>query len=283
MKNPNAKVRRNILIITSFLALAVVAVVAVLHTVIIPNNHYNHAVSLLNEGSIVEAYDAFTSLNGYKDSTEKAAAIYTPYQIEKIKAAQVGDYVTFGAYEQDNDPTNGKEAVEWLILDSKDGKVLVTSKYVLDHQTITPERIDADWGSSSLRTWLNQDFFNTAFSQEERAHIPLVELLFETYPHSYANSIFSDPTQDNVFLLSCFEVDTYFTTDEERQCKPTPYAVAQGVLASPYNGNAWWWLRVNHDGNTQTDIINNKGKLTSVSNDFEQLGVRPALWIDLAA
>ncbi len=51
---------------------------------------------------------------------------------EKLKNAEVGDYITFGLYEQDNDLSNGKENIEWLILELKDEKALVISKYALD-------------------------------------------------------------------------------------------------------------------------------------------------------
>ena len=43
-------------------------------------------------------------------------------------------------------------------------------------------------------------------------------------------------TQDRGFLLSIEEVEKYFKTDEDRKCKPTQYAVKQGV-----NGENCWW------------------------------------------
>lgn len=49
-----------------------------------------------------------------------------------FKEANVGEYVTFGHYEQDNDESNGKEDIEWLVLEKEDDKVLVISKYVLN-------------------------------------------------------------------------------------------------------------------------------------------------------
>ena len=52
--------------------------------------------------------------------------------INIIRKASIGDYVTFGMYEQDNDKSNGAEAIEWQVLDKKDGKVLLLSKYALD-------------------------------------------------------------------------------------------------------------------------------------------------------
>ena len=51
---------------------------------------------------------------------------------------EIGDYISFGRYEQDNDSTNGVEDIEWRVLDKatvdSNGKncILVISRYVLD-------------------------------------------------------------------------------------------------------------------------------------------------------
>ena len=44
----------------------------------------------------------------------------------------VGDYISFGSYEQDNDVTNGKEPIEWLVLDVQEGKAKILSRYALN-------------------------------------------------------------------------------------------------------------------------------------------------------
>lgn len=49
-----------------------------------------------------------------------------------LKSLKVGDTFTFGHYEQDNNSSNGKEPIEWLVLDRKGNEVLVISKYCLD-------------------------------------------------------------------------------------------------------------------------------------------------------
>ena len=52
-----------------------------------------------------------------------------PYQ-EKVslKEAKKGCLVEFGAYEQDNNLKNGKEPIEWMVLDVKNGEALLRSK-----------------------------------------------------------------------------------------------------------------------------------------------------------
>ena len=46
--------------------------------------------------------------------------------------------VLFGSYEQDGDAANGKEPIEWLVLDRDGDKALLLSKYALDHQSFMP-------------------------------------------------------------------------------------------------------------------------------------------------
>ena len=43
----------------------------------------------------------------------------------------VGDVLAFGHYEQDNNPDNGPEPIEWIVLDVQDGKALLLSRYGL--------------------------------------------------------------------------------------------------------------------------------------------------------
>ena len=47
---------------------------------------------------------------------------------------KLGSIVTFGRYEQDNDPENGQEPIEWFVvdLDKANRRVLLLSRYVLD-------------------------------------------------------------------------------------------------------------------------------------------------------
>lgn len=46
--------------------------------------------------------------------------------------------VVFGSYEQDGDSGNGKEPIEWIVLDEQDDKLLVISKYCLVYSRYAP-------------------------------------------------------------------------------------------------------------------------------------------------
>ena len=56
-----------------------------------------------------------------------------------LKSAEPGDTFEFGKYEQDNDLSNGKERIEWIILEKEDNRILAISKYVLDGKSYNSE------------------------------------------------------------------------------------------------------------------------------------------------
>lgn len=200
--------------------------------------------------------------------------------------ARVGDYVFFGAYEQDNNTANGKENIEWLVLKVKDGKALVISKYALDCKPYNTSDTDVTWENCTLRRWLNNDFINAAFSAEEKSMIPTVTVSADNNPDYSTNP--GNATQDQVFLLSVTEANNYFNSDSARQCELTDFAVANGayVNSNDDNYNCRWWLR--SPGlyqNTAASVISNGvvGDYGYYVDDDDYGAVRPALWIDLAS
>lgn len=273
-----AKQRKKITIIVTPIVCAVIALAILLYTVIIPNAKYNNAVALMDAGNMVEAYETFLSLDGYKDSADKADSARAKFETEKIKSAKVGDYVFFGAYEQDNDTSNGKEDIEWLVLEVKDGKVLLISRYALDRKPYNTRYTDITWETCSLREWLNNDFIDSAFSAKEQVMIPTVTVSadknpeYDTYP--------GGATQDKVFLLSIAEANKYFRSDSARQCKPTRYA---GAYANSDNGSCWWWLRSPGGSQSSAAGVHIGGAVSCYGNYVLTGGgaVRPALWINL--
>lgn len=276
-----AKRNKKIAIITTPIVCAIIAFIIVLNTVIIPNVKYNDAIALMNAGNVVEAYEALVALDGYKDSADKANSIYVKYKIEKLKDAKVGDYVSFGTYEQDNNTSNGKEDVKWLVLEVKDGKALVISEYALDCKQYNTNDTDVTWETCTLRRWLNNDFINAAFSAEEKAKIPTVTVSADKNPEYSTNP--GNATQDQVFLLSITEANKYFSSYSARQCKPTDYAVANGAGVNSYSGNCWWWLRSpGKDQNWATEVIHTGDVYESGNDVDDDDAVRPALWINIS-
>ena len=217
---------------------------------------------------------------------EKARAIQKLRELgiseKELSKLNVPQTVEFGRYVQDK---SGADApIEWLVLELTPYRALLISKYALDCKPYNTSEAEVTWESCTLRKWLNEDFFNAAFSDGEKAMIPTVTVSADENPDYDTDP--GNVTQDKIFLLSITEANRYFKTDEERMCVPTAYAKANGVRASnTYTKGGHpcceWWLRspdfdqnaaasVDFDGDT-ADV----GDL--VHNGF--VGVRPALWI----
>jgi len=220
-KKKNKKTLRTVLAA----ACALIAFLILLNTVFIPSIRYNNAIELIKSGNIVKAYEMLVLLGDYKDCTTQADAIYEQYKLEKIKTATIGDSVFWGSYEQDNNTINGKEEIEWIVLDKADGKILVISKYILDCHPFNDILAEVTWEDCTLREWLNNDFFNTAFTPAEQKIIPIVQLSVHNNEKEYL--LDGNVTQDRVFLLSVTEKDKYFPTKEGAQ--PTEYAIYNGA------------------------------------------------------
>ena len=71
----------------------------------------------------------------------------------------VGDIIVFGHYEQDNKTKNGKEPIEWRVLDiDAAGQLLVISDKVLErkkYNETNPGYRGITWEKSTIRSWLN--------------------------------------------------------------------------------------------------------------------------------
>ena len=247
---------------------------------------YREAEELLAEGDEQAAFKAFTALEDYRDSEQRAGAIYESVTgRDALAKANIGDTVIFGMYEQDGNKANGREWIEWLVLDREEDRILVISRYGLSSQAFNTTNISVSWGHSTVRDFLNRRFLNDAFSEAEQARIPTVTVRAEQNPGFDTDS--GEDTQDKLFLLSIGEADKYFDSDEARRCVPTPNTAAQGACVSTTydvdgRGTCWWWLRQPGRRNNLAACIDEDGALhpSGYDNYLDDVAVRPAMWIE---
>ncbi len=215
----------------------------------------------------------------------------------------IGKTFIFGYYEQDNNPDNGPEPIEWIVLDTKGNKALLMSKYILDAQCYYAKDehydeeygvlIDTPWEISTMRAWLNGEFLNTAFSESEKNMILLTEV-DNSAAQGRAGRFIStgNNTEDYIYLLSVHEVEeVYFHSDDERLRGMTDYAMAKGVEYNHkrdefVNGHrlGCWWLRTNHfENDASAAAVNTGGFIYSSIVCDDMAGACPVLWVSMDA
>ena len=285
--------------------------------VLVPNNKYNNAVSLVEGGNYDEAIAMFVELGGYKDSEYKvkettyikANDLYEHHELieaanifnnlrfddsedrvkqvkdEMIKNAQIGDSILFGDYEQDGNYDNGKEMIEWIVLDKQEGSLLVISKYGIEAQKYNASSDSVDWENSSLRSWLNGRFPDNAFSRENPSDVLQTSLINYRLPKTEEEVALDElipeeyETRDRLFLLNSSELEQYYPQEEQRVCEATEYSIENGVAANADN-SCNWWLREQNLELPNTSLIVRSADGSIGESMFEITNaVRPLMWL----
>lgn len=183
----------------------------------------------------------------------------------------------YGACEQDGDLVNGEEPIEWMLTESDNGAYLLTTRNLLFCSAFHSMPIDTNWENSSLRAFLNGEFANYAFTEEERAAQVTVQKGIGT-------------EDDLLFVLSTSELSTLFAEEKDRIFYPTVAADPtlrfeeneEGDLVPVADGNPlYWWLRDSGDlgllaqNVSPTGVLNSAGALVSTANR----GVLISVWV----
>ena len=185
--------------------------------------------------------------------------------------------VTFGKYFQDN--SDKLFPIEWIVLEEKEGySLLLTKKIVASMGWVNVGKNNVTWAESDLRKWLNKNFYETAFSREEKNNMALfnaVQLKNPRYDTPEGES-----TIDNVSILSYQELVKLMPTDLERKTQPTDYAIKQGCYLNPEGDSAWWLRSPGPAANIPEHLASwgNLGARTHYVDDV-MIGVRPVIWV----
>ena len=196
-------------------------------------------------------------------------------------------YVQFGAYPTDADGT--VKPILWRVLKTENGEAYLLSEYILFG---APVHGDYDhykgWESSDLYAYLNQVFISDAFTAQEQA-----ALLIRTEDNARVTLITSDEMKD---------ASLGFSSNNSRLCESTAYAK---ILPDPpifelpasNNKGRWkplyvyskghkyspWWSRTRStDYPHEQRRVMDEGKIGRISTGNSDLGVRPAVYVDLS-
>ena len=207
---------------------------------------------------------------------------------QTASAVHVGDIITLGQYEQDNDLDNGPEPIDWIVITIDGNEAQLLSQYVLDAKPWNDKPSRADWkNNSTLRLWLNDEFYNSVFTDEEKAVIITKEV--ENYGKGYK----AEPTADPVYLLSQFQADELFHSWEDGRAIATPYAMANGIyLSTKYKIGGtptvmWWTRSPSWEGYNRAGYVAASGGVDWCGGEEngkinnKRWGVRPVICVNL--
>ena len=160
--------------------------------------------------------------------------------ISEFSSLTAGSLFTFGEYEG--------ETIEWIVLDidTDTDEIFCITKDIVSEQPYEEDGVIPTWNDSTLCYWLNRDFFEGAFTDEEKVRIES-----------------SEDTAYRLYVLSRADFDNY--TD----------------ILEQYPIDQYWWLRTRNAGSTGVaDCINSSGELRLDGLSCRvSSGIRPAMKI----
>lgn len=188
------------------------------------------------------------------------------------------DCVWFGNYMQSS---SEKEPIKWRVLSVDGNKALLMADKNLENKRFNDEwNWSVPWGNCTLREWMNSDFKETAFAENEQAAL-----------------INHSETGDSVFALSKPEMDAFnaqltengfdsLAIDAVWKSSNTDFLAMSLRDAGIAEPNTGWWLRSNGLFNFMAYFINwNGGQDYRNVDEKDENGrtmARPCVYLDLS-
>lgn len=264
----------------------------------------------------------------YYSKNEQKNFIYyndVVYKNQKYRAVYFNEYraravdtdnTDINSYQDDNGYSTNEiywfkyEPIKWRILNPAEG--LILSENIIDNQAFTntwywPGR-DAyqdekykiyanNYAESSLRQWLNEDFYDLSFKKYEKDCIKTTTIT--NYDYCKSETYSSPNTDDKVFLLAYNQVNgingfpygSSHNSSYKRKSVVSNYAQCQGAYT--IDGYGSWWLRNAADqydswiGSEQASHVQYDGGIRGLGaylyTQFVHYtnGIRPAMCVDL--
>ena len=185
---------------------------------------------------------------------------------------------------------NGKEyyfkvePIKWKVLEVQGDLAFLFSESILDHHNF--DSLSNDYDKSSIRKWLNNEFFLKAFSEEEKRIIQTtnVDNSYTSVNDIYNPHVCSN-TKDKIFLLSAKEItnqaygySTSINGDYARRKKNSDYAKANYAYEDKDNGYGCYWLRSACSSNKAARIFS-YGNYEHFYASSDCIGIAPCMWV----
>ena len=165
------------------------------------------------------------------------------------------------------DYNNQAVDLEWYVIKKNNGKKLLLCKNAVKRMAFYKDLKSADgWVNSDVRRYLNDDFFNVAFSEEEKNKIIASNIKTEASTGFGSESW----TYDKIFLLSYSEITEYIGVTNKNL-----------LVANDLEGQeAMWYLRNMGDSTTKVAGVRPDGELDLKGSPVKASRyLRPAIWV----
>lgn len=225
---------------------------------------------------------AISGCDKHNDNNNNNIESNEPSLDDMLTSASVGDTIVFGKFDIDEE-TAGKEDLEWIVLEKKNNKLFVMSKYIVSRQrnSAPDDSFNYSWAKSDVRKWLHDEFAENAFDKESYQKILTTRVY--NYKYNTLNDIEQDPTEDKIFLPAVSELVKYgmgtrgIGIHEQEKSR----------VAYLYNSStpSTWFLRDTTEPEDGLCWVQETGRIIVHSaggpdSDYG-IGVRPVMWIEI--
>ena len=197
---------------------------------------------------------------------------FTGREAEGQVSTAGGEIVAFG-----KNTADPEAALYWQVLAEDENSQLLISRDVLSAPPYDDENYYPVWSESDMRSWLNGEFYQNSFSEEEKAMIRDTAVTFATGMQE-DGTWGQETVTDKVFLLNTDEAEMYFGSNEARKARPAEGAA--GLEGIGEDGCASWWL--DDIGFEQQGVaqVTAAGEIDTYGVGVNHLlGVRPVMWV----
>ncbi len=265
-------------LLLSILAVAIVVIVAVI--VVVTSmvsgkaKSYAEAEELYQNKRYAEAKEIFESLGDYENSKLYIIAINGELNKETFNGVGVrdGDTVEFGAYQTEGDET--ADPIAWIVvsIDKENGKALLLSRDIIEYSAFGGE----NWKDSTIREWLNGEFYTSAFSDDDKNKI------FNTFHGEYKGEDDSEVVYECTDFVMLVSEDDYakYLASYDGTVKSSAYTEAVSDEIGDSGNGEWLLSTVTDSGNVLNTTESGSKSAEGIATDAP-CGIRPMIWVAL--
>ena len=278
-------------------------------------NNYNAATMLLKESDIEGIYEEYCDdrydleqYQGlYQDADNEEYYYLGTYPQTGYEANELPSYVVNAEYVDDYAVIYGVsyervqnedgytyfvyEPVRWWAIGEDTGRIVLMSENIIDTKPLADTFSAVTWDVSDLRDWLNDDFYNKAFTDNDKKHITMH---FTPASNNYYFDVTTGAdTYNKIGIITSASLadGTYIFKDhnsdemkELRKAEGTEYAIANGLRTHNGKFGRWWTATSADAANLYGVVVTEEGVILIESggevNNKTDIGVRPFIMVN---